>query len=108
MFEEKDKKILNIYNSTDFNTWGWQDYVDGGPSLDQRLIKIAKLLKRMKAWEKENGHIPMDSHAGIMFNKDMSFVKNTKLGLSGMLPEFNFMFNKETKIILNKIWKRYA
>ena len=34
--------------------WTWADYVDGGPALDERLIKIAKLLKRMKAWEKEN------------------------------------------------------
>ena len=33
--------------------WTWADYVDGGPELDQRLIKIAKLLKRMREWMNE-------------------------------------------------------
>ena len=87
--------------------WTWADYVDGGPELDQRLIKIAKLLKRMRAWENKNGDIPMDSPNGIMFGKDMDFVNNIKLGLSGMLDN-NFLFDKKMKIVLNKIWRRYA
>ena len=87
--------------------WTWADYVDGGPELDQRLIKIAKLLKRMRAWENKNGDIPMDSPNGIMFGKDMDYVNNVKLSLSGMLNGL-FQWNKETKIILNKIWRRYA
>ena len=53
--------------------WTWADYIDGGPNLDQRLIKIAKLLKRMRAWENKNGDMPMDSPNGIMFGKDMDF-----------------------------------
>jgi len=88
--------------------WTWGDYIDGGPNLDQRLIKIAKLLKRMRAWENENGDIPMDSPNGIMFGKDMDYVNNIKLGLSGILTVPKFMFDRKTKIILNKIWKRYA
>ena len=88
--------------------WTWGDYIDGGPNLDQRLIKIAKLLKRMRAWENENGDIPMDSPNGIMFGKDMDYVNNIKLGLSGILTVPKFMFDSKTKIILNKIWKRYA
>tara|TARA_R100001591_G_scaffold67162_1_gene76348 strand:- start:499 stop:777 length:279 start_codon:yes stop_codon:yes gene_type:complete len=87
--------------------WTWADYIDGGPNLDQRLIKIAKLLKRMRAWENKNGDMPMDSPNGIMFGKDMDFVNNIKLGLSGMLNN-NFQFDKKMKIILNKIWRRYA
>ena len=87
--------------------WTWGDYVAGGPNLDQRLIKIAKLLKRMRAWENENGNTPMDSPNGIMFGKDMDFVNNIKLGLSGMLDN-NFQFDKKMKIVLNKIWRRYA
>ena len=89
--------------------WTWRDYVDGGPNLDQRLIKIAKLLKRMRAWENENGDTPMDSPNGIMFGKDMDYVNNVKLSLSGILSRNGlFQWNKETKIILNKIWRRYA
>lgn len=87
--------------------WTWADYIDGGPELDQRLIKIAKLLKRMRAWENKNGDMPMDSPNGIMFGKDMDFVNNIKLGLSGMLDN-NFLFDKKMKIVLNKIWRRYA
>ena len=87
--------------------WTWGDYVDGGPNLDQRLIKIAKLLKRMRAWENKNGDMPMDSPNGIMFGKDMDFVNNIKLGLSGLLDN-NFLFDKKMKIVLNKIWRRYA
>ena len=87
--------------------WTWADYVDGGPELDQRLIKIAKLLKRMRAWENKNGDMPMDSPNGIMFGKDMDYVNNVKLSLSGMGIGL-FQWNKETKIILNKIWRRYA
>ena len=87
--------------------WTWADYIDGGPELDQRLIKIAKLLKRMRAWENKNGDMPMDSPNGIMFGKDMDYVNNVKLSLSGMLNGL-FQWNKETKIILNKIWRRYA
>ena len=87
--------------------WTWADYIDGGPNLDQRLIKIAKLLKRMRAWENKNGDMPMDSPNGIMFGKDMDLVNNIKLGLSGMLNN-NFQFDKKMKIILNKIWRRYA
>ena len=87
--------------------WTWADYIDGGPNLDQRLIKIAKLLKRMRAWENKNGDMPMDSPNGIMFGKDMDFVNNIKLGLSGMLDN-NFLFDKKMKIVLNKIWRRYA
>jgi hypothetical protein len=87
--------------------WTWRDYVDGGPNLDQRLIKIAKLLKRMRAWENKNGDTPMDSPNGVMFGKDMDYVNKVKSGLSGMLNNY-FQFNKETKTILNKIWKRYA
>ena len=97
MFEEKDKKI-----------WDWQDYVNGGPELDLRLIKIAKLLERMRAWMSENNDTPMDSPNGIMYGKDMDFVNNVKLGLSGMLTTPKFNWDRETKIILNKIWKRYA
>ena len=104
---EKKIKIPEVYASSDFNTWGWQDYVDGGPSLDQRLIKIAKLFKRMRAWEKENGHIPMDSDAGILFGKDIDFVESIKIGLTGIYNN-EFQFDKQTKIILNKIWRRYA
>ena len=88
--------------------WTWADYVDGGPSLDQRLIKIAKLLKRMRAWMNENNDTPMDSPNGIMFGKDMDYVNNVKLGLSGMLTIPKFNWDRETKIILNKIWKRYG
>ena len=95
--------------------WIWADYIDGGPELDQRLIKIAKLLKRMRAWENKNGDMPMDSPNGIIFGKDMDYVNNVKLNLSlrtynhtdGMLNGL-FQWNKETKIILNKIWRRYA
>ena len=102
--------------------WAWKDYIDGGPDLDQRLIKIAKLLKRMRAWMSENNDTPMDSPNGIMYGKDMDYVNNVKLGLSGMLTtpkkEYvdkdgnvftkGFNWDRETKIILNKIWKRYA
>tara|TARA_R100000005_G_C4930249_1_gene159571 strand:- start:286 stop:564 length:279 start_codon:yes stop_codon:yes gene_type:complete len=88
--------------------WTWNEYVDGGPNLDQRLIKIAKLLKRMRAWMNENNDTPMDSPNGIMYGKDMDFVNNVKLGLSGMLTTPKFNWDRETKIILNKIWKRYA
>ena len=88
--------------------WTWADYIDGGPELDQRLIKIAKLLKRMRAWMSENNDTPMDSPNGIMYGKDMDFVNNVKLGLSGMLTTPKFKWDRETKIILNKIWKRYA
>ena len=88
--------------------WTWNEYVDGGPDLDQRLIKIAKLLKRMRAWMSENNDTPMDSPNGIMYGKDMDFVNNVKLGLSGMLTTPKFNWDRETKIILNKIWKRYA
>ena len=88
--------------------WTWNEYVDGGPDLDQRLIKIAKLLMRMRAWMSENNDTPMDSPNGIMYGKDMDFVNNVKLGLSGMLTTPKFNWDRETKIILNKIWKRYA
>ena len=88
--------------------WTWADYVDGGPELDQRLIKIAKLLKRMRAWMSDNNDTPMDSPNGIMYGKDMDFVNNVKLGLSGMLTTPKFNWDRETKIILNKIWRRYA
>lgn len=98
MFEEKDKKI-----------WDWQDYVNGGPELDLRLIKIAKLLERMRAWMSENNDTPMDSPNGIMYGKDMDFVNNVKLGLSGIAELHpKFKWDRETKIILNKIWRRYA
>ena len=92
----------------EYKKWTWADYVDGGPNLDQRLIKIAKLLKRMRAWMNENNDTPMDSPNGIMYGKDMDFVNNVKLGLSGMLTTPKFNWDRETKIILNKIWKRYA
>ena len=92
----------------EYKKWTWADYVDGGPKLDQRLIKIAKLLKRMRAWMNENNDTPMDSPKGIMFGKDMDYVNNVKLGLSGMLTTPKFNWDRETKIILNKIWKRYA
>jgi len=88
--------------------WTWADYVDGGPNLDQRLIKVSKLIKRMRAWEIKNGHIPMDSPNGIMFGKDMDYVNNVKLGLSGILTIPKFTLNSKTKIILNKIWRRYG
>ena len=92
----------------EYKKWTWADYVDGGPNLDQRLIKIAKLLKRMRAWMSKNNDTPMDSPNGIMYGKDMDFVNNVKLGLSGMLTTPKFNWDRETKIILNKIWKRYA
>ena len=92
----------------EYKKWTWTDYVDGGPDLDQRLIKIAKLLKRMRAWMSENNDTPMDSPNGIMYGKDMDFVNNVKLGLSGMLTTPKFNWDRETKIILNKIWRRYA
>ena len=98
MFEEKDKKI-----------WDWQDYVNGGPELYLRLIKIAKLLERMRAWMSENNDTPMDSPNGIMYGKDMDYVNNVKLGLSGIAELHpKFKWDRETKIILNKIWRRYA
>ena len=80
--------------------WTWNEYVDGGPDLDQRLIKIAKLLKRMRAWMNENNDTPMDSPNGIMYGKDMDYVNNVKLGLSGMLTTPNFNWDRENKIIL--------
>ena len=79
--------------------WTWADYVDGGPALDERLIKIAKLLKRMRAWEKENGWMPLDSNIGRLFEKDMEFIESCIA---------NIRITKEEKIILNKIWKRYG
>ena len=89
--------------------WTWADYIDGGPELDQRLIKIAKLLERMRAWMSENNDTPMDSPNGIMYGKDMDFVNNVKLGLSGIAELHpKFKWDRETKIILNKIWRRYA
>ena len=88
--------------------WTWADYVDGGPALDERLIKIAKLLKRMRAWEKENGWMPLDSDIGRLFEKDMHYVNSVKLGLSGMGNKLKVILDNKTKIILNKIWKRYG
>jgi len=92
----------------EYKKWTWADYVDGGPNLDQRLIKIAKLLKRMRAWMNDNNDTPMDSPNGIMYGKDMDYVNNVKLGLSGMLTTPKFNWDRETKIILNKIWRRYG
>ena len=79
--------------------WTWQEYVDGGPELTPYRIKLAKLKRRMEAWQKESGWMPLDSVVGVLFEKDVEFVESC-INDEGM--------TREEKIILNKIWKRYA
>ena len=46
--------------------WTWQEYVDGGPELTPYRIKLAKLKRRMEAWQKESGWMPLDSVVGAI------------------------------------------
>ena len=95
----KEIKIPVMNYSTMKSEWTWQEYVDGGPELDPDMIKLAKLKRRMKAWEKENGWMPLDSDIGVLFEKDMEFIESCIASIR---------ITKEEKIILNKIWKRYG